>query len=121
LVTEDVDDFGESDLRAAGISAVNPDLFLAEVATTAGYRAAVELMSLGMTHPPRSPEELHRKLGRQHPLTVTAHALAFAAKPDPPTHNPPAVLFRGCRCLSCTRIADRLELGICWSCRNPGQ
>jgi hypothetical protein len=121
LVTEDVDDFGEADLRAADISAVNPDLFLAEAATTAGYRAAVKMMAEGMTNPPRSPEELHRRLGRQHPLTVTAHASVFDSEPEAPTHNPPAALFRGNRCLSCTRTAARLERGICWDCRDPGQ
>jgi hypothetical protein len=56
IVTEDVDDFGEADLIATGIAAVNPDLFMAERATREGYIEAVTLMSEGMANPPRTPE-----------------------------------------------------------------
>jgi len=31
---------------------------------------AVMLMSKGMANPPRTPAELHARLGRQHPLTL---------------------------------------------------
>jgi hypothetical protein len=116
LVTEDVDDFGEADLDSAGVSAVNPDLFLTVAATTDAYRAAVELMAAGMADPERTPEELHRRLGRQHPLAVAAHGSAFALEPEAPTHSPPAALFRGSRCLRCGQAASRLARGLCGAC-----
>lgn len=44
LITEDVDDFGYADLESAGITAVNPDLFMSIRATPAAYREALDLM-----------------------------------------------------------------------------
>ncbi len=79
IVTEDVDDFGVADLTATGIAAVNPDLFLAERTTRDGYAEAVTLISESMTNPPRTPEELHAMLGRQHPLTLAAYRTVFGA------------------------------------------
>ena len=94
LVTEDVGDFGGEDLTSAGILAVNPDLFLAERVTRQGYDTALLEMSGGMTEPLVSPEQLHVRLGRQHPKTVAAHADAFAVSPLPPTHNPESAAAR---------------------------
>jgi hypothetical protein len=45
LVTEDVDDFAETDLNRAGVTAVHYDLFLAERTTEAGYLAALGMMT----------------------------------------------------------------------------
>jgi len=117
IVTEDVDDFSQSDLIATGIAAVNPDLFLTERATREGYIEAVMLMSKGMSNPPRAPAELHARLGRQHPLTLAKHRSAFDAEPLPATHKPPAILYRGDRCLRCLHVGTNVELGICDDCR----
>lgn len=46
LVTEDVDDYGLADLASVGISAVNPDLFLAERLTREAY--SVRLVGIGV-------------------------------------------------------------------------
>lgn len=54
LVTEDVDDFAAPDLRLAGVSAVNPDLFPAELADPNVYRRALEVMASGMSDPSRT-------------------------------------------------------------------
>jgi hypothetical protein len=45
IVTEDVDDFGEADLRSVGMAAVNPDLFLSVRASRGGYARALGLMA----------------------------------------------------------------------------
>jgi hypothetical protein len=117
IVTEDVDDFGHDNLVATGIAAVHFDLYLAERTTTAGYLAALRLMADGMTNPPRTLEQLHARLGRLHPLTVAAHGDAVDATPDAPTHNLPAELFRGDRCLRCLNTGTRLVAGVCAACR----
>jgi hypothetical protein len=118
LVTEDVDDFGAADLGLVGLSAVNPDLFLARCATTEGYRLAVATMSASMTNPPRSPEEVHRSVGRIHPLAAAAHGRAFASRPESPSQRPPATLFRGVRCLCCRQTSGPLAEGVCPSCND---
>ncbi|MDR1265196.1 MAG: hypothetical protein LBK42_06430 [Propionibacteriaceae bacterium] len=121
IITEDVDDFAADDLAAAGVAAVNPDLFLAERATLDGYVRAVRVMAAAMTDPARTPEELHARLGRQHPRTTAEHSSAYASRPLPPTHNQPAVLFRGSRCLHCLRVSQPLILGVCHDCREDRQ
>jgi hypothetical protein len=117
IVTEDVDDFGESDLIAAGVAAVNPDVFMAERTTREGYAEAVMLISQRLANPPRTPAELHATIGRQHPRTLTAHIAAFDADPLPATHAPPAVLYRGNRCLRCLQRRKIATLGVCGECR----
>ncbi|MDR0283715.1 MAG: hypothetical protein LBI33_02335 [Propionibacteriaceae bacterium] len=117
IITEDVDDFGLTDLVVAGMAAVNPDLFLSVRATDDGYAQAIRLMSAGMTNPCRTPEELHARLGRQHPLTTKAHRSVFDAKPLPPVNNPPGVLYRGQRCLACLGVREGLTAGVCDGCR----
>jgi hypothetical protein len=116
IVTEDVDDFDSQDLIGVGVAAVNPDLFLAERATLDGYTRALRVMSDGMANPPRTPEELHVRLGRQHPSTTAAYRIAYPGEPLAATHNPPAVHYRGNRCLHCLRIDQPLTLGVCAYC-----
>jgi len=118
IITENVQDFGIEDLVATKITAVNPDLFLAERVTDAGYTEALNRMAALMTHPPRTPEELHTALGRQHPRTVDAHRACFTAHPMSATHHPPATLYRGERCLRCLRIDPPLTIGVCLDCLN---
>jgi hypothetical protein len=63
-----------------------------------------------------STEQLHAQLGRQHPRTVAAHAGAFGMPPEAPTHSPPAVVFRGGRCLRCEGSRQDLVDGVCAAC-----
>jgi hypothetical protein len=119
IVTEDVDDFGEADLIATGIATVHHDLFLAERTTTAGYSRALDRMAAGMTNPPRTSDELHARLGRQHPLLIARHADTFATAPDAATHPPPAVQYRGNRCLHCFKVGESVSpTGVCIRCTN---
>ncbi|MDR0946042.1 MAG: hypothetical protein LBM66_07775, partial [Bifidobacteriaceae bacterium] len=119
LVTEDVDDFAVEDLATAGLSAVNPDLFLSERATPAGYRIALQTMASAFTHPARTPQELHVRLGRQHPLTTHRHAGLFDVPPMPAVNQEPAVMFRGNRCLRCLRQAQHAVPILCPDCQHP--
>jgi predicted nucleic acid-binding protein len=117
IVTEDVDDFDESELIAVGIAAVNPDLFLAECVTSEAYAEAVRRMAAKMSSPTYTPGQLHARIGRQHPLTLVAHKAAFDAEPDAAVNEPPAILYRGDRCLRCLKVGRHVTLGVCDSCR----
>jgi len=117
LITEDVDDFGHEDLMSAGITAVNPDLFMSIKATPAAYREALGLMVQRFRNPRRSVGQLHERLGRAHPLTARAQAAQFPGEePLSPTHNAPAELYRGNRCLNCLQTGPSVTLGLCPAC-----
>lgn len=90
LVTEDVNDFAQVDLRSAGVSAVNPDLFLAARADRDVYRRALEVMVSGMTEPSRSPAELHAAIARQHPRLFQRHRTLFDVEPQTTGHRQPS-------------------------------
>ncbi|MFT4218768.1 MAG: hypothetical protein QM619_16525 [Micropruina sp.] len=119
LVTEDVDDFAADDLRTAGVSAVNPDLFLAERVGEDVYRRALEVMVSGMRRPSRTPAELHAAIARQHPRLFRRHRNLFNVEPQETGHREPAVLYRGLTCVRCTiRQLDEADLpdGLCAGC-----
>jgi hypothetical protein len=120
IVTEDVDDFSEVELVAAGVVAVNPDLFLAQRVSTDSYANAVRRMAARMSRPARTPQLLHARIGRQHPMAATAHREAFELVPDAAVNNPPAVLYRGDRCLRCLDRGERMTAGVCGDCRVAG-
>ncbi|MFT4287883.1 hypothetical protein [Nocardioides sp.] len=97
LVTEDVDDFAETDLVSVGISAVNPDVFLAARLTRAAYAMVIDLFVERQVAPPTTPAEFHSAIARQHPLLFAAHADLYDVTPTPSPHPPPAITFRGPR------------------------
>ena len=120
LITEDVDDFAVEDLRLAGVSAVNPDVFLAERADRASYERALEVMVSGMRNPSRTAGELHAAIARQHPRLFQRHHDLYDVPPQATGHAEPAVLFRGLTCLRCLMTQDdedTLVLGVCSGCR----
>lgn len=120
LITEDVDDFGQSDLVSVGISAVNPDLFLAARLTRGAYRSVIDLFVGRQTSPPTTAAAFHGALARQHPRLFSAHADVYDAEPVARHQAAPAVLFRGDRCLRCTHRGVKFTLsalGHCETCR----
>jgi hypothetical protein len=122
LVTEDVDDFATDDLRLVGVSAVNPDLFLAERAARDVYRRALDVMVAGMKNPSRTPAQLHAAIARQHPRLFARHADLFHVEPESTGHREPSVLFRGTTCLHClTSGSTDLPTGRCASCKSGTQ
>lgn len=122
LVTEDVDDFAADDLRAARVTAVNPDLFLAERVDEDVYRRALEVMVSGMRDPSRTPAELHAAIARQRPRLFRRHHDLFDVEPRSTGHREAAVVYRGLACLRClARQGDESDLvdGLGPECR-PG-
>ena len=104
LVTEDVDDYGLDDLASVGISAVNPDLFLAERLTREAYSVVILRFVELQVNPPTTPAQFHAAIAKQHPHLFAAHADLYDIAPERGVHREPAVIFRGTRCLRCERI-----------------
>ena len=104
LITEDVDDYGLDDLASVGISAVNPDLFLAERLTRDAYSTVIDLFVERQLNPPTTPAQFHAAIAKQHPRLFAAHADLYDIAPEQGVHPEPAVIFRGTRCLRCERI-----------------
>ena len=120
LVTEDVDDFAEPDLAGVGISAVNPDLFLAVRMSAKGYAYAIDTFVTTQTKPRRTGQQIHAAIAKQHPRLFAAHAGLYNVEPTISPHEPPAVTFRGRRCLRCEAVKDagaELMKGLCEECR----
>ena len=107
LITEDVDDYGSDDLDSAGVSAVSPDLFLAERLTREAYETVIALFVERQVNPPTSPAQFHAAIARQHPRLFAAHADLYDVEPRLGVHPEPATVFRGPRCLRCERVAAR--------------
>ncbi|GAA4365644.1 hypothetical protein [Agromyces bauzanensis] len=104
LITEDVDDYGLADLASGGISAVNPDLFLAERLTREAYGVVILRFVELQVNPPTTPAQFHAAIAKQHPRLFAAHADLYDIAPERGVHSEPAVIFRGTRCLRCERI-----------------
>ena len=104
LVTEDVDDYGQDDLADVGISAVNPDLFLAERLTRDAYAAVIDLFVERQVDPPSTRAQVHAAIAKQHPRLFAAHASLYDVEPKLSVHTEPSVIFRGPRCIRCGLI-----------------
>lgn len=116
LITTDVDDFAFDDLAAHGMSAVNPDYFMASRFTEQAYREGVDLLAAVQKNPSRAAAEVHRMLGRRHPHLVTQFAGAYDATPVQADPDQPSTIFRGVACIRCeARLDDALGLqhGLC--------
>ncbi|MDR0284570.1 MAG: DUF6011 domain-containing protein [Propionibacteriaceae bacterium] len=121
VVTVDVDDFGRADLERLGVSAGNPDLFLAHTMTEAMYRFTLERLSGKRTLEPKTPESIHASLGRAHPMLAMAMRKVYPSiKPLSSVGGTPVEVFRGSRCLVCgKKLTDpeSLVLGVGPECR----
>lgn len=92
LITEDVDDYGSDDLAGVGVSAVNPDLFLAERLTREAYETVIALFVERQVNPPTSPAQFHAAIARQHPRLFAAHADLYDVEPRLGVHPEPATV-----------------------------
>lgn len=120
LITEDVDDFAVSDLLSVSLSAVNPDLFLAESLTREAYSVVIRRFVERQVAPPTTPAQFHAAIAKRHPRLFAAHADLYDIAPEKGQHSEPAVVFRGARCLRCEQIAaDPAGMldGRCPECR----
>lgn len=116
LITTDVDDFAFDDLAAHGMSAVNPDYFMASRFTEQAYMEGVDLLAAVQKNPSRTAAEIHRMLGRRHPHLVTQFAGAYDTTPVQADPDQPSTIFRGIACIRCeARLDDAVGLlhGLC--------
>jgi len=105
VITRNIHDFGNNDLREAKISVVHPDLFLSNMVEEEDYRDVLEEISRGRVRPPRTPEELHSALGIGHPLLFASMRSAFPhTEAQPSVHRQPSELFRGNHCFICGKM-----------------
>jgi len=122
VITQDVDDFGPADLARLGMSAANPDLFLAHWMTAGMYQFALERIAARRTLEPRTPDAIHASLGKVHPRLAAVMGTVYPQITIlPATHKPPAESFRGTRCLTCWQPTSQpLANGICSACHREG-
>ncbi|WP_194165031.1 hypothetical protein [Pseudactinotalea sp. HY160] len=116
LITADVDDFAFDDLAAHGMSAVNPDYFMASRFTEWAYSEGVDLLAAVQKKPPRTAAEIHRMLGRRHPHLVARFAGAYDTRPVQADLDQPSTIVRGIACIRCdARLDDAvgLQRGLC--------
>lgn len=116
LITTDVDDFAFDDLAAHGMSAVNPDYFMASRFTEQAYVEGVDLLAAVQRNPARIASEIHRMLGRRHPRLVSQFAGAYDTTPVSADPDQPSTIFRGVVCIRCeAHLGDAagLRLGLC--------
>ena len=120
-MTANVGDFGREDLVRLGVSAVNPDLFLARTMTEDMYRFTLERIAAKRSMEPRTAESIHASLGKAHPFLVSAMREAYpGVELLAPTGAPPAEVFRGNRCLVCGKTLsdpESLAMGVGPECR----
>lgn len=90
-----MDDFAEADLLAGGITAINPDLFLASYLKRRSYAQVVDLFVSQQLNPPTTAAGFHSRVARQHPLLFRAHADLYDVEPQFSKSLGPRVLERG--------------------------
>jgi len=120
LITENVDDYAAGDLASVGISAVNPDLFLAERLTRAAYSVVIRGFVERQVNPPTTGAQFHAAIAKNHPRLFAAHADLYDIEPEQGIHPEPRAIFRGARCLRCEQIIadpDSIIHGLGPECR----
>lgn len=121
IVTENVKDFGRSDLSKLGMSVVHPDLFLATRLNPMVYRDIMARLAKNRTRTPHTDSEIHRiETGEQLPLLAQRMKNEYAIQPNAPTKGAPRLYFRGVRCVACNSFLQddvSLNLGLDPGCR----
>jgi hypothetical protein len=111
LITTDVDDFAFDDLSAHGMSAVNPDYFMASRFTEQAYMEGLDLLAAVQKNPSRTAAEIHQMLGRRHPRLFAQFADAYDTTPIQADADQPSTIFRGVTCIGCeVRLNGALSL-----------
>lgn len=101
---------------AHGMSAVNPDYFMASRFTEQAYMEGVDLLASVQKDPSRTAAEVHGMLGRRHPRLVAQFSDAYETTPVRADPDQPSTIFRGVACIRCeARLDDAadLRLGLC--------
>lgn len=121
IVTENIKDFGARDLARLQMSAVHPDLFLANRLATDVYRDILGRLAKTRTREPHTAEEMHRvETGERLPLLAQRMETAYDVDPSQSARRTPRLTFRGARCVACGKVftaSGHTELGVCADCR----
>ncbi|MDR0626553.1 MAG: hypothetical protein LBG11_04710 [Bifidobacteriaceae bacterium] len=117
VITRNVRDFGPGDLARHGVSAVHPGVFLAHHSTAESYREVLESIGEHRAREPRSAPAIHAtEIALHLPALFDAYRNLFGlVRPGHP-HQPPAIPFRGPRCVKCARITHPEPTGLCCRC-----
>lgn len=103
VVTENVKDFGTRDPARLKMSAVHPDLFLANRLSAVTYSDVLGRLSRASRREPNTAaEEIHRvETDERLPLLARRMVDTFAVEYVSPTKGVPRLRFRGVGCVSC--------------------
>ncbi len=119
VVTANVTDFGEKDLARFAISAVHPGLFLKHHITAETYREVLEVVGASRGREPRDPLSIHEQEISVHLSALfEAHRDLFGPATPDTAHNPPAIEFRGSRCVRCHAVLDDGRASDVVACRS---
>ncbi|HIT76007.1 MAG TPA: hypothetical protein IAA98_10510 [Candidatus Avipropionibacterium avicola] len=108
LITTDADSFAFDDLLAHGLSAVNPEYFMASRFTERAYVEGVDLLAAVQKSPSRTASEIHRMLGLRHPRLTGQFAGAYDTAPAQADPDQPSTIFRGVVCIRCEALLGHL-------------
>lgn len=103
VVTENIKDFGVTDLHNLAMSAVHPDPFLATRITRDQYLFVLDAIADKRHRQPKTSVDIHAtEVAKRLPQLFTVHRELFPVEPliQP---NLPKHTFRGVRCIRCTR------------------
>ncbi|MDR0784025.1 MAG: hypothetical protein LBE83_09765 [Propionibacteriaceae bacterium] len=118
IITSDVDDFGNTDLRRYGISAVNPGLFLAARVTPDIYTDTLYEIAARRQREPRTATSIHNlEIAVELDVLFRRFQTIFGPTTSPSPHNPPRTLFKGAVCIQCKQTLTKAENGLHQDCR----
>ncbi|MCL2471437.1 MAG: hypothetical protein FWF25_06825 [Propionibacteriaceae bacterium] len=120
VVTENVKDFGTSDLERLHLSAVHPDLFLSTRLSLSVYQAVLDALAINRKRDPFTPAAIHAmEVARKLPRLFAQHRDSLGVDAKTPVARPAKLQVRGSRCVRCDTImtgwGDR-GLGFCPDC-----
>lgn len=119
LVTGNVRHFGARDLAVHGLSAVHPGLFLAHHSSAESYHEVLAAISASRTREPREPLSIHeREIAVHLPALFDAYRELLGSPNADTSHRPPAIAFRGTRCMRCALLREPGADGLCDNCRD---
>lgn len=123
VITENVKDFGATDLQTLSMSAVHPDLFLASRVTEQTYRLVLDAIAANRSREPRTPTAIHAgEVAKKLPTLFATYQQTLGVEAAELVAGQPKLSFRGVRCVRCTRLlvdSESQSIGLGPDCRRP--
>lgn len=105
IITDNIKDFGASDLDRLSMFVVTPDLFLSTRLEEHSYVEVLRALANGRTREPTTASGIHsQEVAPRLPRLAGRFAATFEAPLSPPEKNPMTELFRGSRCVRCEGV-----------------